>query len=32
MKSPWVYVYLPDDEIIYDVLCLSVPSQLRVLA
>ena len=31
MKSPWVCVYLPDDEIIYDVLCLSVPKERRSL-
>ena len=31
MKSSWVYIYLPDDEIIYDVLCLSAPKEKRTL-
>ena len=30
MKS-WVWVYLPDDEIIYDMLCLGAPREKRTL-
>ena len=30
MKS-WVWIYLPDDEIIYDMLCLGAPREKRTL-
>ena len=32
MDSSWVYIYRPNDEIIYDVLCMSVPKERRTLA
>ena len=31
MDSPWVYIYRPNDEIVYDVLCLAAPKERRTV-